>query len=101
MLAEYFIRDGEGAMKEWRIKGHALVPFWRWVATWGAVVKRPSDLGHDDAGFALPPLRMHDHVVPIDADEPPEAPCHFNNEEATAWQCGWSAGARASEGPDR
>jgi hypothetical protein len=31
--------------------------FWRWVATWGAVVKTPSDLGYDDGAFALPPLR--------------------------------------------
>lgn len=65
MLAEYFVHDG-GSTADWRIKGHAVVPFWRWVSTWGAVVKRPSDLGHDDAGFALPPLRMHDHVVPMD-----------------------------------
>jgi len=67
MLAEYFVHDG-GSTQDWRIKGHAVVPFWRWVATWGAVVKRPSDLGHDDAGFALPPLRMHDHAVALDAD---------------------------------
>lgn len=65
MLAEYFVHDG-GATQDWRLKGHAVVPFWRWVATWGAVVKRPSDLGHDDGAFALPPLRMHEHVVETD-----------------------------------
>ncbi|MEK9724462.1 MAG: hypothetical protein VW405_13405, partial [Rhodospirillaceae bacterium] len=65
MLAEYFVHDG-GSTQDWRIKGHAVAAFWRWVASWGAVVKRPSDLGHDDAGFALPPLRMHDHVVTSD-----------------------------------
>ena len=48
------------------VEGHAVAAFWRWVASWGAVVKRPNDLGHDDAGFALPPLRMHDHVVASD-----------------------------------
>lgn len=65
MLAEYFAHDG-GSTQDWRIKGHAVDPFWRWVCSWGAVVKRPSDLGHDDAGFALPPLRMHDRIVEVD-----------------------------------
>ena len=63
MLAEFFVHDG-GSTQDWRIKGHALTPFWRWVASWGAVVKMPSDLGYDDGGFALPPLRMVEHVVP-------------------------------------
>lgn len=62
MLAEYFVHDG-GSTQDWRLKGHAVEPFWRWVATWGAVVKMPSDLGHDDAAFELPPLRMVEHVV--------------------------------------
>ena len=65
MLAEYFVHDG-GSTQDWRLKGHAVAPFWRWVATWGAVVKRPSDLGHDDSGFALPPRRTHEHVVSVD-----------------------------------
>lgn len=63
MLAEYFVHDG-GSTQDWRIKGHALVPFWRWVAAWGAVVKLPSDLGYEDGAFKLPPLEMVEHVVP-------------------------------------
>jgi superfamily II DNA or RNA helicase len=62
MLAEFFTHDG-GSTQDWRIKGHAVEPFWRWVATWGAVVKMPSDLGHDDGDFSLPPLEMVEHVV--------------------------------------
>lgn len=65
MLAEFFVHDG-GSTQDWRLKGHAVSAFWRWVATWGAVVRRPSDLGHSDAGYILPPLRMHDHVVELD-----------------------------------
>lgn len=65
MLAEYFCHDG-GSTQDWRLKGHAIGPFWDWVATWGAIVKLPSDLGHDDGGFALPPLAMHEHVIPVD-----------------------------------
>jgi hypothetical protein len=26
------------------------------------------------------------------AQEPPEAPCWFSSEQASAWQCGWTAG---------
>jgi len=64
MLAEYFTHDG-GSTQDWRLKGHAVESFWRWVCTWGAMVKRPSDLGYEDAGFALPPLRMHEHIVRV------------------------------------
>jgi superfamily II DNA or RNA helicase len=65
MLAEYFVHDGE-TTQEWRIKGHATEAFWRWVCTWGAVVKTPADLGHDGSAFALPPLRMHEVIVDIE-----------------------------------
>lgn len=65
MLAEFFVHDG-GDTSEWRLKGHAKGAFWKWVASWGAVVKRPSDIGHSDEGFALPPLRMHERVIYVD-----------------------------------
>ncbi|HMI91586.1 MAG TPA: helicase-related protein [Polyangiales bacterium] len=62
MLAEYFVHDGSST-QDWRIKGHAVLPFWRWVASWGAVVKSPEDLGFDGSAYQLPPLEMHEHVV--------------------------------------
>jgi len=65
MLAEYFVHDMD-TTQEWRLKGHAVKSFWRWLATWGAVVRRPSDLGYDDNAYALPPLRFHEHVIPVD-----------------------------------
>lgn len=67
MLAEYFVHDG-GSTQDWRIKGHAEEHFWRWVSTWAVVVRKPSDLGYDDGSFALPPLEIHEHIVPL----PPE-----------------------------
>lgn len=55
---------GEGATRDkWRFRGHAEVPFWRWVASWGRALRRPSDLGFSDDGFILPPLVEHEHVV--------------------------------------
>lgn len=67
MLAMFFVHDG-GTTSEWRIKGHGLETFWRWVASWAAMVRRPSDLGYDDKGFALPHLWIHEDIVPMGQD---------------------------------
>lgn len=66
MLAEFFTHDG-GDTSVWRLKGHARHIFWRWVATWGAMIRKPSDLGFDDSAYLLPPLRYHEHIVEFDA----------------------------------
>ena len=62
MLAEFFTHDG-GETQVWRLKGHARRAFWQWVASWGAVIRSPSDLGHDDSAYRLPPLNVHEHRV--------------------------------------
>jgi hypothetical protein len=49
--------------KLWRFKGHAEQPFWRWVASWARSMRKPSDLGYDDAGFRLLDLHHRQHVV--------------------------------------
>lgn len=48
---------------KWRFKGHAEQPFWRWIASWGRALRRPSDLGFDDGPFILPPLTEDHHQV--------------------------------------
>ena len=55
---------------KWRFKGHAETPFWRWVSSWARAIRKPSDLGFDDGGFALPPLIERQHMV--DAKSLPE-----------------------------
>lgn len=67
MLAEFFCHDG-GETQSWRLKGHAREHFWSWVASWGAVVRRPSDLGHDDGMYALPPIDISHHIVRADSE---------------------------------
>lgn len=62
MLAEFFTHDG-GDTSVWRLKGHARELFWRWVSSWGAMIRRPSDLGFDDGAYNLPPLHVHEHTV--------------------------------------
>lgn len=67
MLAEFFCHDG-GETQVWRLKGHARAQFWRWVSSWGAMLRRPSDLGYADEGYALPPLDVHHHVLAADVE---------------------------------
>jgi len=62
MLAMYFTHDG-GETQKWRLKRHAEDVFWRWVASWAVCITHPRDLGYDEKGFDLPPLRYHEHQV--------------------------------------
>lgn len=48
---------------QWRLKGHAESPFWRWICSWARACRRPSDLGFDDARFVLPELTEREHIV--------------------------------------
>lgn len=62
MLSEYFVHDG-GETQVWRLKGHAKGLFWRWVCSWGAMIRKPSDLGFDDGPYNLPPIHVKEHVI--------------------------------------
>lgn len=62
MLATYFVHDG-GDTSKWRLKGHAIAPFWDWVTTWAGFITKPSDLGYSDLTHELPPLHIVEHVV--------------------------------------
>lgn len=64
MLSEFFVHDG-GDTQTWRLKGHARREFWRWVASWAALVRKPSDLGHDDSRYNLPPLEVIEHHIEV------------------------------------
>lgn len=69
MLCRWFINDTSTASQDWRLKGHAEKDFWAWVASWSRAASLPSDLGGDDAGFILPPLRYQVHTVAVDVTE--------------------------------
>ena len=62
LLTRFFQRDSTHA-------GHlTLYPnkekeFWQWVSTWAVFVTKPSDLGHDDTGYDLPELKLHEYCV--------------------------------------
>lgn len=77
MLATWFVHEGSmratnaanhgsKPIADWRLKGHAEKDFWRWVASWSVMIRHPRDLGYDDPGYDLPPLRTHQITVTVD-----------------------------------
>ena len=62
MLATFFVHDG-GETQKWRLKGHAEEAFWRWMASWSVMLRKPSDLGYEDGAYLLPELRQVQHTV--------------------------------------
>lgn len=68
MLATYFVHDG-GSTQDWRLKGHAVESFWQWVSSWAALVTHPRDIGFDDAGYDLPPMRVNEHIIPATEED--------------------------------
>lgn len=66
MLSKWFINDTGTASQDWRLKGHAVDDFWRWVASWARAATLPSDLGGDDTGYVLPEIDRHIHKVGAD-----------------------------------
>jgi hypothetical protein len=55
---------------QWRLKHHAVRPFWRWVASWARVCRKPSDLGFADGAFVLPSLNEIEHQLKPDTPPP-------------------------------
>lgn len=49
--------------QNWRFKGHAEPHFWRWVASWSRMIRKPSDLGFSDGGWVLPKLVEEHHEI--------------------------------------
>lgn len=65
MLATFFTHDG-GETQTWRLKGHAENEFWKWMASWAVMLRKPSDLGYADDGYDLPPLVQTQHIVGVE-----------------------------------
>lgn len=68
MLVRWFINDS-GDTKSWRLKGHAVEPFFDWMASWSRMAEHPRDLGDDLPGFDLRPMDVRRHQA-----EEPDSP---------------------------
>lgn len=71
MLNRFFKNDNNnttlrrmyGETQSYRLKGHAEIPFWKWVTSWAIACRKPSDLGFEDGGFILPELTENNIIV--------------------------------------
>ena len=59
----FFKRDSAHADRL-TLHPHMEDEFWLWVASWALFLQKPSDLGHSDEGYELPPLDVRWHEVP-------------------------------------
>jgi superfamily II DNA or RNA helicase len=65
MVARWFLTTFDAG--KFRLKGHAIEPFWRWVVSWSSMCRLPSDVGNfSDDGFVLPELKLTPIVVQVD-----------------------------------
>lgn len=64
-LTRFFQRDSTKA-GNLRLYPHKREEFWLWLNTWACFLQRPSDLGFDDAGYALPALAVHWSEVKVE-----------------------------------
>jgi hypothetical protein len=68
MLARWFTAD-QSEMGRYRLKKYGVEDFWAWVASWARMASHPSDLGHAEEDFTLPPLNVDLHYVDVDLQE--------------------------------
>lgn len=62
MLSMYFINDSSNGIG-WRLKGHSVHEFFKWIAEWAIMIRNPSDLGFDGAKYHLPKLNIRNIVT--------------------------------------
>jgi DNA modification methylase len=61
----FFKRDSTKADKL-TLHPHKEKEFWLWLSTWALFLDKPSSLGFDDTGYALPPMTVIKHEVTVD-----------------------------------
>lgn len=71
MLSRWFVNDSSEASQSWRLKGHAVQPFFDWMASWAIMAESPEDMGRDGSRFILPPMQIIRHRAIGEAKPPP------------------------------
>lgn len=83
MLARWFVTD-QSEMGKYRLKKHGIKDFWSWVASWARSIGKPSDVGYDDAGYILPPMKTELHIVNTDLTKGADDGQMFRNIDLSA-----------------
>lgn len=67
MKATFFMnRANKRTGEKWQLKGHAVEKFYQWLASWGMVIRKPSDIGYNDGNYILPKLNVIEKYVDTD-----------------------------------
>lgn len=61
-LTRFFQRDSTKA-NNLTLYPHKEEEFWLWVSSWALFISKPSDLGHSDEGYDLPPMDVRPHMI--------------------------------------
>lgn len=61
-LTRFFQRDSTKA-NNLTLYPHKEQEFWLWLSSWSLFITKPSNLGYDDTGYALPPMEINYHAV--------------------------------------
>lgn len=61
-LTRFFKRDSQKANNLTLYPGKE-DEFWLWVSSWALYINKPSDLGYDDTGYDLPPMKVYYHEL--------------------------------------
>lgn len=61
-LTRFFKRDSTKA-NNLTLYPHKEKEFWLWLSTWALFIQKPSNLGYDDTGYALPELEIRYHKL--------------------------------------
>lgn len=62
-LTRFFQRDSTKA-NNLTLYPHREHEFWLWISTWALFISKPSDLGYDDTGYALPTMDVRTRILP-------------------------------------
>lgn len=65
MKAEFFYKDGDD--NQYHLRPHGEMAFYKWLASWGMSIRKPSDFGYSDNGYELPELEIIPHYVKVEA----------------------------------
>lgn len=59
-LTRFFQRDSTKA-NNLQLYPHKEQEFWLWLSSWALFITKPSDLGYDDTGYDMPPMKINFH----------------------------------------
>lgn len=67
-LTRFFQRDSTKS-NNLTLYPHKQEEFWLWVSSWALCIQKPSDLGYDDTGYALPEMEVRYHKLQVDLSD--------------------------------